>query len=358
MVEKRIHAYKGTAPYIFISYAHKDSQQVLPIMEQLQKDGYRIWFDEGIEAGSEWADNLARSLKQSSGLIAFLSEDYLDSQNCKDEIEYAKSKSIPTLIIYLNGLKNLPDWFELRHGRTQAIWSGSEKFFDQIYEAEMMQCCREETAGPSQTQLPQPEALPQDAFFRVSLSANDGSLYVCKTDRHGPGKTGQVSVPEEIIREFVGGCKRLIAAVFPGTLPEHVMVRRVSPLDIVPYTPGEVDGDYYCKDSHAIRFKVSFLRGEETEKYDSARFEVDDSKVDLTLFKNGNYIFKSVSDDVELSALGIDEAVLQQAAKEMVQFAARTKNIVVANRFRKVIYSDRSGGFYLDYVFSDDESNN
>lgn len=33
-------AYKGDQPYIFISYAHKDSDIVLPIISRLQQDGY------------------------------------------------------------------------------------------------------------------------------------------------------------------------------------------------------------------------------------------------------------------------------------------------------------------------------
>ena len=43
--------YRGEKPYIFVSYAHVDSETVLPIAEELHKRGYRVWYDEGIEAG-------------------------------------------------------------------------------------------------------------------------------------------------------------------------------------------------------------------------------------------------------------------------------------------------------------------
>ena len=43
-------AYNGNEPYIFISYAHKDSDKVLPIIRELQSRGYRVWYDAGIEA--------------------------------------------------------------------------------------------------------------------------------------------------------------------------------------------------------------------------------------------------------------------------------------------------------------------
>ena len=36
-------AYKGEEPYIFISYAHKDSDFVFPEIERLTADGFKIW---------------------------------------------------------------------------------------------------------------------------------------------------------------------------------------------------------------------------------------------------------------------------------------------------------------------------
>ena len=45
-------AYSGDEPYLFISYAHKDSERVLPVILSLQEKGFRVWYDEGIEVGS------------------------------------------------------------------------------------------------------------------------------------------------------------------------------------------------------------------------------------------------------------------------------------------------------------------
>ena len=54
--------YNGNDKYIFVSYAHKDSDTVLPIISEMQKSGFRIWFDEGIEAGTEWPEYIAEHL--------------------------------------------------------------------------------------------------------------------------------------------------------------------------------------------------------------------------------------------------------------------------------------------------------
>lgn len=42
MYSDKIRPYNGDEPYIFISYAHKDNAVVLPILERMVTDGYRI----------------------------------------------------------------------------------------------------------------------------------------------------------------------------------------------------------------------------------------------------------------------------------------------------------------------------
>ena len=50
--------YEGTLPYLFVSYAHKNDAAVLEIISTLQSRGFRVWYDEGIEAGSEWPESI------------------------------------------------------------------------------------------------------------------------------------------------------------------------------------------------------------------------------------------------------------------------------------------------------------
>ena len=56
--------YEGTQPYIFVSYAHKNDAAVLEIIGTLQSRGFRVWYDEGIEAGSEWPESIASHLER------------------------------------------------------------------------------------------------------------------------------------------------------------------------------------------------------------------------------------------------------------------------------------------------------
>ena len=139
--------YTGENPYIFISYAHDDSERVLPIISYIANEEYRIWFDQRIEVGTKWAEVIAQRLNQSTCFMAFITDNYLRSDNCMDEIEHAKNKKIPILIIYLEDLQ-IPDWFLMRHGRTQSIYykeyTTQNEFFGRIYESSILEDCRRE----------------------------------------------------------------------------------------------------------------------------------------------------------------------------------------------------------------------
>ena len=54
--------YEGAEPYIFISYSHADREHVLAIVMEMKKRGYRVWYDENIEAGKQWTAELAEKI--------------------------------------------------------------------------------------------------------------------------------------------------------------------------------------------------------------------------------------------------------------------------------------------------------
>ena len=44
-MEKPFAAYQGDEPYIFVSYAHEDSEVVYPEIQWLKDQGFNIWYD-------------------------------------------------------------------------------------------------------------------------------------------------------------------------------------------------------------------------------------------------------------------------------------------------------------------------
>ena|GEM_PF-3179257 len=146
-------SYEGNENYIFISYSHKDSARVWPIISRMQKDGFRIWYDDGINPGTEWDENIASHVKNCSFFIAFMSENYLASENCKDELNYSRDLDKQQLIIYLDKV-DLPPALAMRIGRNQAIMKyglNDDEFYDKIYNAKGIEYQHKDNKTPKIT---------------------------------------------------------------------------------------------------------------------------------------------------------------------------------------------------------------
>lgn len=113
-------AYEGKAPYIFISYAHKNAEAVLPAIRALEDAGYPVWYDGGIQVGTEWPEYIAEHLLHSSLVIAFISEASIASQNCRQEIVYALDKRKPMIAVHLEEV-HLPPGMEMQLNLCQAL---------------------------------------------------------------------------------------------------------------------------------------------------------------------------------------------------------------------------------------------
>ena len=89
-----VRAYEGNEPFVFVSYAHRNSDKVIPVISKLYEKKYRVWYDEGIFPGSEWPHNIESHLKKAEVVIVFVSEDSLSSPNCENEVRVALGKRI------------------------------------------------------------------------------------------------------------------------------------------------------------------------------------------------------------------------------------------------------------------------
>lgn len=136
-------------PYIFVSYSHKDTRIVQNTILQLYRMGYNIWFDEGIDPGTEWDDNIACHIEKSDIFLAFISQNYLESDNCKDELNYARDLSKEKLIVYLEEV-SLPSGLQMRIGRTQAIhkykYVADAAFYEKIVNSQVLESAKNQVA--------------------------------------------------------------------------------------------------------------------------------------------------------------------------------------------------------------------
>lgn len=80
--------YQGEEAFAFFSYCHADSAVVYPLIEELSRMGYRVWFDDGISIGDEWPEVIAEKLEKCSVFLAAITPAYCRSHNCKNEMTF------------------------------------------------------------------------------------------------------------------------------------------------------------------------------------------------------------------------------------------------------------------------------
>lgn len=93
--------YEGREPYIFISYARKDWQQVEPYLDALSGAGYRVWYDAGISAGDEWLKKLEEKVANCAVFCPIFSQAFNDSYYCFRETGYACWRDKKIVPLYL-----------------------------------------------------------------------------------------------------------------------------------------------------------------------------------------------------------------------------------------------------------------
>ena len=137
---------------------------MLEIISTLQSRGFRVWYDEGIEAGSEWPESIASHLERAQLVLAFLSPAYLRSDNCRKEMHYALTKRKPVINVYLEPTELSPG-MEMQIGNLFALmkytYPSEEYFYDKLFSAELLDA--DKFAGEA------PELPPEDGAVTVSV---------------------------------------------------------------------------------------------------------------------------------------------------------------------------------------------
>ena len=118
--DRSLAPYHGEKPYIFLSYSHRNADAASETIRYLKAAGFRVWYDEGVIPATQWDENIAEAIENCDYLIALISEAYLSSSNCLDELNFARDRNIPLLLIYLEDV-SLPSGLDMRLGRMLAI---------------------------------------------------------------------------------------------------------------------------------------------------------------------------------------------------------------------------------------------
>jgi hypothetical protein len=130
-------AYRGSEPYIFVSYSHSDSAAVYEHLEKLRGTGFRIWYDGGIAPGDEWPEETARASIDAACCLVFMSPEAAALREVRNEINLALTKQKPVLCVYVRQT-DLPMGLQLQLGNMPAIlehrFENKDKFYERLIE--------------------------------------------------------------------------------------------------------------------------------------------------------------------------------------------------------------------------------
>lgn len=120
MTKRPFPAYRGSEPFVFASYAHSEAPTVYALLTGLRNRGTNIWYDEGIQPGSDWRDELAAAIDGCESLVFFVSKASISSRNCLKEVNFALSRNKRVVLVFLEPVA-LPAGLEMSLGDEQGV---------------------------------------------------------------------------------------------------------------------------------------------------------------------------------------------------------------------------------------------
>ena len=113
-------AYRGTRPYVFASYSHRNMREVFGIIRRIADSRWRVWYDEGIEPGNEWPEEVGRALTACRLLLVFMSPEAIESRHVRNEINMATSENKAIMVVFLQPTA-LSEGMKLQLGTVQFL---------------------------------------------------------------------------------------------------------------------------------------------------------------------------------------------------------------------------------------------
>ena len=164
--DRSLAPYQGQEPYIFLSYSHRNAEAAAETIRWLKAAGFRVWYDEGVIPATQWDENIAQAIENCDYLIALISEAYLSSANCLDELNYARDQNIPMLLVYLEDV-SLPSGLAMRLGRLLAIhryrYDNPAAFYAKVVRSKGIGICGDGRFEDEEED--EDDSLPEDAFW-------------------------------------------------------------------------------------------------------------------------------------------------------------------------------------------------
>jgi Tol biopolymer transport system component len=119
---------------IFLSYSSSDREQVLPLVEALQEDGFSVWWDRDIRPGPSFDREIEQAIAEARCLVVAWSAESVESEWVRSEVEEGVRRGIlvpviiesvlPPLAYRRRQTADLSDWQGARDGEYAQLVSG------------------------------------------------------------------------------------------------------------------------------------------------------------------------------------------------------------------------------------------
>ena len=114
------------------------------MIEQLVKDGYRVWYDEGIISPDEDIPDLADKIGKCEMVLAFFSDHSVDSLNFRREVNFAILKKKKMIAVMLEEVQLAPG-MEMQLSVYPVVckymFESKEAFYKELYSLETLKPC-------------------------------------------------------------------------------------------------------------------------------------------------------------------------------------------------------------------------
>lgn len=80
--------------YLFISYKRRDKETAANIERGLKAAGFNVWWDERLQTGQQWSEEIDRALLSAAAVVVLWSENSVDSEWVRHEASIAKIRNV------------------------------------------------------------------------------------------------------------------------------------------------------------------------------------------------------------------------------------------------------------------------
>ena len=112
---------------VFISYATRDRERVLSLVERLRGAGVTVWIDQaGIDVSTMWSQEIVSAIKSCKVMLLSISPNSTESENVVKELALASERKKPIIPVYLETAE-IPETMEYQLAGIQRVEYFREK---------------------------------------------------------------------------------------------------------------------------------------------------------------------------------------------------------------------------------------